>query len=258
MRRRAFPYNTGMSYPRFYYPASLSVGVLAKLPEALARHACRVLRLGVGDRLTLFDGKGGAYDCRIISAERPGVAVKVLERRDSECEATIAITLIQALQTGDKMDATVQKAVELGVARIVPVVSRRSVLRLAGERAARRVEHWRAVAVSACEQCGRNHLPMVEAIVDLERWLASPPALPTLRLMLAPEAADSLPGLAPPDKGDALELLIGAEGGLAPEEMALADAAGFRAVRLGPRVLRTETAGMAAVAAIQALWGDFR
>ncbi len=254
-------YNTRMTLPRFFCPLPLTVGASLDLPEDAARHAVRVLRLREGEGLTLFDGAGGEVDACITAVARDRVTVRVEIRRELERESALTLTLVQALQSGDKMDMTVQKAVELGASRIVPVASRRSVLRLEGERAQRRAAHWRAVAISACEQCGRNRVPVIEEIISLERWLALPPVAPEglpLRLMLAPEAAHALLGLTPPRAGQPLELLIGAEGGLAPEEMAAAKAAGFEGVRLGPRVLRTETAGMAAMAAIQAVWGDFR
>ena len=247
-----------MSLPRFYCPRGISVGASFDLPDDAARHASRVLRLREGDAVTLFDGRGGEYVANIVGVARERVTTEIVEWREIERESRIAITLVQALQVADKMDTTLQKAVELGVARFVPVASRRSVLKLEGERAARRVAHWRAVVASACEQCGRNRLPEVAEIAGLERWLAQPAVPSTLRLMLAPGATEGLHSLVPPADGVGVELLIGAEGGLAPEEMALAEAAGFRGVRLGPRVLRTETAGMAAVAAIQTLWGDFR
>lgn len=227
------------------------------LPEAAARHAGRVLRLRVGDSLTLFDGAGGEYGARITALERSEVVVEVLDHSPCERESPLPVTLVQALQSGDKMDLTVQKAVELGVARIVPVLSRRSVVRLEGERAARRVEHWRGVAASACEQCGRNRVPAVDELAALERWLERPPETGVRRLMLAPGAATTLAALPAPAAGERIELLIGAEGGLAPEEMRAAALAGFVAIRLGPRVLRTETAGLAALAALQCLWGDF-
>lgn len=247
-----------MSSPRFYCPLPLSPGQSAFLPEGAARHAVKALRLRAGDALTLFDGSGGESAARIVGIERERVAVEVLAWHDVECESPLAVTLIQALQSGEKMDLTVQKAVELGVAGIVPVISRRSVVRLDGERAVRRVAHWRGVAVSACEQCGRNRLPEVAALQGLERWLALPPAPGVRRLMLAPGAVHTLASLPPPTAEERIELLIGAEGGLAPEEMELAAAAGFVAVRLGPRILRTETAGLAALAAMQCLWGDFK
>jgi 16S rRNA (uracil1498-N3)-methyltransferase len=247
-----------MSLPRFYCPIPLSVNSRVDLPEAAARHACRVLRLREGDDLVLFDGCSGEYVVGIAVAGRDCVSVDVREWRDVECEAPIKVTLVQALQSGEKMDLTVQKAVELGVARIVPVTSRRSVVRLDGDRALRRVEHWRGVAVSACEQCGRNRVPEVSALEGLERWLGKVGEKDVLRLMFAPGSAQTLDSLAPPAPGGQVELLIGAEGGLAPEEVERAASAGFVSIRLGPRILRTETAGLAALAAIQCLWGDFR
>ena len=247
-----------MNTPRFCCAVRLVPGSSADLPEAAARHAVRVLRLRIGDQLALFDGSGGEYACRIARIEPRRVTVDVLEWQAIEREAPLAITLIQALQSGDKMDMTVQKAVELGVARIVPVASRRSVVRLDGERALRRLEHWRDVVVAACEQCGRNRLPEVAGLEGLASWLVRSRAPGAVRLMLAPDAGSTLECLAPPAPGAPLEVLIGAEGGLDPEEMHLAATAGFVPVRLGPRVLRTETAGLAALAAIQCLWGDFR
>ena len=253
-----FPYNTIMSLPRFYCPIPLSANSRLDLPEAAARHACRVLRLREGDQLVLFDGSGGEYVVSIGTVARDRVSVNVHEWRDVDCEAPIRVTLVQALQSGEKMDLTVQKAVELGVSRIVPVTSRRSVIRLEGDRAARRVEHWRSVAISACEQCGRNRVPEVSALDGLERWLGHAGDRDVLRLMFAPGAAQTLDSIEPPALGGRVELLIGAEGGLAPEEVDKAASAGFVSIRLGPRILRTETAGLAALAAIQCLWGDFR
>ena len=247
-----------MVAPRFYCPQPLSIDLLVDLAPGVAKHACRVLRLRTGDDLVLFDGTGGEYAARIAVLGRERVSVEVLGWRDTECEAPINVLLIQALQAGEKMDMTVQKAVELGVAGIVPVISRRSVVRLDGERAMRRVDHWRGVAIAACEQCGRNRVPEVVAVEVLEQWLVKSPGKGVLRLMLAPGSAQTLDSIAPPAPGGRVELLIGAEGGLTAEEMERAAVAGFISVRLGPRVLRTETAGLAALAAIQSLWGDFR
>ena len=246
-----------MTAPRFYSPVRLSADSCIDLSENAARHACRVLRLRAGDDLSLFDGAGGEYAARIAEVARERVSVDVLQWRDAECESPIKLTLVQALQAGEKMDMTMQKVVELGVARIVPVASKRSVVRLDGERAQRRLVHWRGVVASACEQCGRNRVPEVSPLSGLERWLGQPAASGVLRLMLMPGAAQTLNDLAMPAPGAEIELLIGAEGGLAPEEVALAAAAGYLGVRLGPRILRTETAGLAALAAIQCLWGDF-
>lgn len=245
-----------MNAPRFYSPETLSAGACVTLSESAARHAVRVLRLREGDALILFDGRGGEYPARIARAGRDDVLVELLAWHDSECESPLVITLVQALQAGEKMDLTVQKAVELGATRIVPVTSQRSVVRLEGERARRRVEHWRAVAASACEQCGRNRIPAISELEGLRQWLARPADGAVLRLLLDPRSTSTLQTLPRPVGGQCVELLIGPEGGLTPEEDALAVAAGFVGVRLGPRVLRTETAGLAALAAIQCLWGD--
>jgi 16S rRNA (uracil1498-N3)-methyltransferase len=247
-----------MNGPRFYCPVPLHAGLCVDLPENAARHAGKVLRLRQGDALVLFNGSGGEYAARIAAVERQRVSVDVLEWRALECEAPLQITLVQALQAGEKMDLTVQKAVELGVSRIVPFFSQRGVVRLEGERAVRRVEHWRGVAVAACEQCGRNRVPEVASLVGLSRWLGQPDAPVGLRLILVPGAAQTLADLPVPAVGGAVELLIGAEGGLTEDEIQSAVQAGFVPIRLGPRVLRTETAGLAAIAAIQCLWGDFR
>ena len=243
-----------MNQPRFYCRAALSPGAHVELPEPVARHAVRVLRLGVGAPLTLFDGRGGEYPAQIERIERDRVFAELGAWVEIERESPLSVTLVQALQAGDKMDFTVQKAVELGVSHIVPVESRRSVLRLAGERAAKRVAHWQGVVASACEQCGRNQVPLVAPLEKLENWL-SRPADGVLRLMLSPDAEGTLVDL-PPARN--VQLLIGAEGGLDPQEALAARQAGFVPVRMGPRVLRTETAGLTALAVLQALWGDFR
>jgi 16S rRNA (uracil1498-N3)-methyltransferase len=243
-----------MNLPRVYCREALSPGAHVELPEPVARHAVRVLRLPPGAPVVLFDGRGGEYPAHIERIERDRVYAELAAWQEIERESALAVTLIQALQAGDKMDFTIQKAVELGVRDIVPVESRRSVLRLSGERAAKRVAHWQGVVASACEQCGRNQVPLVAPLEKLENWLARP-AGGVLRLMLVPDAGQTLADIAPVGE---VQLLIGAEGGLDPQEMIAAQHAGFQAVRLGPRVLRTETAGLAALAALQALWGDFR
>jgi 16S rRNA (uracil1498-N3)-methyltransferase len=243
-----------MNLPRFYCREALAPGAHVELPEPVARHAVRVLRLPPGAPMVLFDGRGGEYPARIERIERDRVLAELGAWQDVERESPLAITLVQALQVGEKMDFTIQKAVELGVRDIVPVESRRSVMRLAGERAAKRVAHWQGVAASACEQCGRNQVPLVAPLEKLENWLARPTHA-ALRLMLAPDAERTLVEIPPAGE---VQLLIGSEGGLDPQEVIAATQAGFQAVRLGPRVLRTETAGLAALAAMQAIWGDFR
>ena len=243
-----------MNMPRFYCCEALSPGALIDLPEPVARHAVRVLRLPPGAAVVLFDGRGGEYEARIERIERDRVVAALGAWHDVERESGLAVTLIQAVQAGEKMDYTVQKAVELGVSQIVPVDSRRSVTRLAGERAAKRVAHWQGVAAAACEQCGRNQVPPLVPLEKLENWLARP-ANGALRLILAPDADQALVDLPPAEN---VQLLIGAEGGLDPQEIVAARQVGFTAVKMGPRILRTETAGLAALAALQALWGDFR
>jgi len=243
-----------MNQPRFYCREVLSPGAHIDLPAPVARHAVRVLRLPPGAAVVLFDGRGGEYDARIERIERDRVVAALGAWRDVERESGLTVTLIQAVQVGEKMDYTVQKAVELGVSQIVPVDSRRSVTRLSGERAARRVAHWQGVAAAACEQCGRNQVPQLAPLEKLENWLARP-ANGTLRLILAPDAEQALVDLPPVTN---VQMLIGAEGGLDPQEIVAAQQVGFKAVRMGPRILRTETAGLAALAVMQALWGDFR
>ena len=243
-----------MNQPRFYCREALAPGAHIELPEPVARHAVRVLRLPPGTPLVLFDGRGGEYPAILERIERDRAFAELGAWREIERESGLAVTLVQAVQAGEKMDFTIQKAVELGVGTIVPVDSRRSVIRLSGERAGKRVAHWQGVAAAACEQCGRNRVPLVAPLEKLENWLARP-AGDSLRLMLAPGAELALTELAPAKN---VQLLVGAEGGLDPQEVIAAQQAGFRAVRLGPRVLRTETAALAALAAMQALWGDFR
>ncbi|MDR2839421.1 MAG: 16S rRNA (uracil(1498)-N(3))-methyltransferase [Azonexus sp.] len=245
-----------MNLPRFYCREPLASGASVDLPPPVARHATRVLRLPPGAAMILFDGRGGEYLAHIERIERDRVLARLADWRDIERESPLAVTLVQALQAGEKMDFTIQKAVELGVRDIAPVTSRRSVLRLSGERAGKRVAHWQGVAAAACEQCGRNQVPLVAPLEKLENWLARP-AAGALRLMLSPEAEQTLADVSQvSQKADKIHLLIGAEGGLDPEEIIAARQAGFQAVRLGPRVLRTETAGLAALTALQLLWGD--
>jgi 16S rRNA (uracil1498-N3)-methyltransferase len=242
-----------MMVPRFFCPIPLAAHALVDLPEAAAHHALRVLRLGMGDAVTLFNGEGGEYPGKVVEVGR-AVRVQLGAWRDIERESPLHLTLAQVLPAGDKMDFVVQKAVELGVARLQPLAAVRSVVRLSGERAERRVAHWRQVAVSACEQCGRNRVPEIAPILDLLHWLGQLARdNESVRLLLEPAAARRLGEGA---GAGGFVLLIGPEGGLTDEETAAARAAGFAGVSLGPRVLRTETAGPAALAALGALCGD--
>jgi 16S rRNA (uracil1498-N3)-methyltransferase len=243
-----------MSLPRFHIAGELRAGMTLTLPESAAHHAARVLRLRVGDGVTLFNGQGGEYPALIMAIDRQAVTVEVGDHDAVERESPLAVTLVQAISSGERMDLTIQKAVELGAQRIVPVDSQRSVVRLKGERAEKRVAHWQQVAIAACEQCGRNRVPEVAMIVPLEAWLAGERNA-TLRWALIPGANTALRELPRPDKP--IELLVGPEGGLTAAEAEQAQRAGYLPVRLGPRVLRTETAAPALLAALQALWGDF-
>ncbi|MBI5612085.1 MAG: 16S rRNA (uracil(1498)-N(3))-methyltransferase [Gammaproteobacteria bacterium] len=243
-----------MTIPRFYCPIALAADSRIDLPNAPAHHAVRVLRLNVGDAVILFNGQGGEAHAVIEQSDRNRVTVLVQALHAVERESSLAVTLIQALSSTDKMDLVIQKAVELGVARILPVVTERSVVRLSAERAAKRLEHWQGVVIAACEQCGRNRLPDVAPPAPLRERLAEAQRLPE-RWILLPGAGRALRTLAKP-QGE-LALLVGAEGGFTQGEQDAALAQGFTPIQLGPRVLRTETAGLAALAAIQALWGDF-
>jgi len=244
-----------MSTPRLFVPQSLVAGASLPLPEAAAHHASRVLRLRRDDTVTLFNGEGGEHTARIIAMDRRTVTVEVGQHDPVERETPVAVMLVQAISSGERMDLTIQKAVELGVTAIAPVESERSVVRLQGERATKRVAHWRQVVVSACEQCGRNRIPAVQEIQSLTAWLSSGHGA-SLCWMLAPDAeAAALRDLPRPDRP--IELLVGPEGGLTDAEMEAARKAGFMPVRLGPRILRTETAAPALLAAAQGLWGDF-
>lgn len=242
---------------RMYFPGELAPGRACALPQAQAHHAARVLRLAAGDAVTLFNGDGAEYAAVIEHLARGAVSARVLERRAVERESALAITLGQALSSGERMDYSVQKAVELGVAAVHPLAAERGVVRLSPQRAERRVSHWQSVAIAACEQCGRNRVPPIAPVAALGLWLAQGAARGdnALRLLLAPRAATRLRDIARP--AAAVTLLAGPEGGFTPEEEATAVRSGFLPVRLGPRVLRTETAAVAALAAMQALWGDF-
>jgi len=245
----------GKSPTRLYVPGELAPGRALALPEAQARHALTVLRLRAGEDVTLFNGDGADYDAVIELAARQAVRVKVGRRREVARESGLEVVLGQALSGGERMDYTIQKAVELGVSAIQPIAAARSVVRLDAERAAKRVAHWQSVAIAACEQCGRNRVPPVAAVAPLDAWLARGGDGPALRLLLSPGAETRLRDL--PAPAGVVALLAGPEGGYTPEEEARARAGGYVPVRLGPRVLRTETAAVAALAAMQTLWGDF-
>ncbi len=242
-----------MSSPRFYLDQPLAPGARFSLPPGPARHAARALRLAAGDAITLFNGRGGEYAARIERIHKDEVAVSIGGFADVERESPLRVMLAQGISSGERMDYTLQKAVELGVAAIQPIAAKRSVVKLAGERADKRIAHWQGVVASACEQCGRNQVPTVAPPLTLAHWLGQHGA--QRLLFLSPLAEARLADLPAPSDVDCL--VAGPEGGFEADEIAALNAAGALAVRLGPRVLRTETAALAALAAMQTLWGDF-
>jgi 16S rRNA (uracil1498-N3)-methyltransferase len=241
--------------PRFHCPLPLSPGALVELPAAVAHHAVRVLRMPHGAPLILFDGAGGEWRATLKLGAGGAAYAQLGEFCAVEREAPFSLTLAQALPAGDKMDWIVEKCVELGVAAIQPIAARRSVIRLAPERMARRVAHWNAIAVAACEQCGRNRTPIVAPALDLAQYLAQATRQNAVLFTLAPESEQTLKTL--PRPTTPIIAFIGPEGGWDATETQAMQAAGCIELRLGPRVLRTETAGAALLAALQALWGDF-
>ena len=219
-----------------------------------AHHVIHVLRLQTGAPLTLFDGRGVEYPALIKRIDKSGLTLTVSGCIETSRESSLDIVLAQGISSGERMDYTIQKSVELGVTAIQPLITQRSVVRLTSERADKRVAHWQSVTAAACEQCGRNLLPPVLPVQPLMKWLGAPPK--GVRFLLSPHAADTRLRERERPQGR-VTLLVGAEGGWNAEETQAALAAGFTPLALGPRVLRSETAAVAALAALQALWGDY-
>ena len=236
--------------PRFFVDPPLAASDSLTLPERAARHA-QVLRLQPGDAVTLFDGTGGQWSAQIAAMERHGVQVRLLEHSQHEVETPVAVTLALAMPANDRMDALVEKATELGALAIVPLHTERSVLRLTDERARRRQAHWQAIAVAACEQCGRNRVPVIHPVQALGAWLAGLSSMDTgnarwllgWRAALAWSETTARPVTA-------VTLLSGPEGGFGDAEEDLARLRGFVSLSLGARVLRADTAPLAALAAL--------
>lgn len=245
-----------MRETRVYVDSPLESGRRIPLDSQTAQHVAKVLRLRDGAGLSVFNGHGGEYRA-ILRLSGREVAIEVGEHRNIEREAPIRLVLLQALARGERMDFVIQKATELGVHRIVPVAAARSVVQLDADRSDKRILHWQAVAAAACEQCGRNKLPRIDAPLSFEAALGAVSNI-ACRVALLPEAAASLASvLVGTDQPKEIALLVGPEGGLEETEVERALDCGFRAIRLGPRVLRTETAGLAALSALQCLAGDF-
>lgn len=243
-----------MSNPRFFCSEKLAPGATVRLPERAAQHAQRVLRMQAGDALTLFNGDGHNYSGELIRVGKDEVSAKIAGQSAAQNESPLRVTLAQAISSGDRMDFTLQKAVELGIDAIQPLATERSVVKLSGERAEKRREHWQNVVISACEQSGRAVVPAVAAPMPFTHWLGQPADF-AQKIMLSPSAEQNLHDL--PQPTGPVCLLIGCEGGFSPQEMQAAASCGYTPVRLGARVLRTESAALAALAALQTLWGDF-
>ena len=235
--------------PRLFVDAELRPNAELALSADAAHHAARVLRLREGDAVVLFDGRGGEYEARLAMPGRGRVVAETGARSDPARESPLEITLLQAVSSSDKMDFTIQKAVELGVAAVHPLLTSKSLVRLSAEREAKKLAHWRRVAIAACEQCGRNRIPEIQEPVALDRYRPTAES----KILLSPAGSGKLADLA---KGRVV-LAAGPEAGFSDSEEQLLLRAGFHAVRLGPRILRTETAALAALAALNALAGDF-
>jgi 16S rRNA (uracil1498-N3)-methyltransferase len=252
-----------MRLTRVYLDTELHSGSSLELARDSASHLAKVLRARAGDELILFNGQGSEFAAVIEAVRGSRVTVAVGAERTVDRESTLQITLIQCVPRGDRMDFVVQKATELGVARIVPVLSQRSVVRLDSSQAASKLLHWEAVAISACEQCGRNRLPQIDEAQPLLNYLGNLPPTPpdTMRLVLEPEHRDpdhESSAAPPPSRETTLQVAfaIGPEGGFAPEELEGFGLCGFTRIGLGPRILRTETAALAALVMLQTRFGD--
>lgn len=241
-----------MRVTRVFVDQPLAVGATLALPVEVAGYLSRVLRLRPGDPFVLFNGDGRDCDARLLSLDKRGARAEVVDARPVASESPLRIVLLQGIARGEKMDLVLQKATELGVAGFRPVDSERSEVRLQGERLDKRLAHWRAVVASACGQCGRARVPEVSPPEALDAALRGLPGQP--RFLLDPGATRTIDGL--PDGLDACVLAVGPEGGWSPRDREQLQAAGFEGLRLGPRILRTETAGIAAIAALQSRFGD--
>jgi 16S rRNA (uracil1498-N3)-methyltransferase len=240
-----------MAEPRFFIETDLAAGASVDLPTGVAHHAAHVLRLRDGDAVVVFNGRGGEFRGRLAARGRQ---VELVHHDPVERESSVACTLVQAWIATDKLEWVVEKAVELGVARIALVATRRGVVRLDAARRAKRIDRLRDIAIAACCQCGRNRVPSIDAFGELGSALAAAGAGAT-RLVLQPDAPRSLVEIVGTNPGP-VAIAVGPEGGFDADEFALVRRAGFQAARLGPRVLRTETAGLAALATLQATVGD--
>ena len=239
---------------RLFVSGQLINGGVLVLEGDRARYLGRALRLAVGDDISVFNGEGGEWSAGIDAMTKSTVTLSIGAQAESETESALKIHLVQGISRGERMDFVVQKATELGVKRITPLLTEYGVVKLDAARAEKRRDHWQNIAVSACEQSGRTRLPLIDTPMALKDWFGNKPTEVDAELILAPGAPASLASIAAPETK--VCVLIGPEGGFSHTEYEDADVAGFRAVSLGPRVLRTETAAIAALTAMQTLWGD--
>lgn len=238
--------------PRFYCPQPLALGLIIDLPEAVAHHV-HVVRLAPGESITLFNGDGGEYTAVLQTVEKRRASAEIKAHSARDAELPYAVTVAQALPEASKMDWIIEKAVELGAAAIQPLAARRCVVKLAGERAEKKLAHWQGVIISACEQSGRNRLPQLAPVDDFKDWIAQQDM--HRRVILTPRASQSLAAWARHQPPQALTIMVGPEGGFSEDEENLAVAQGALPLSMGPRILRTETAALAALAALNASWG---
>jgi len=239
--------------PRFFDPQPLTVGAVVALPEHIVHHI-RVLRLGLDDIITLFNGQGGEYTATLATIDKKHAAAEIKAFSPREAELPYVIKLAQALPEAAKMDWIIEKAVELGVNAIQPLAAQRCVMRLSAERAKKKVEHWQGIIASAAEQCGRNRLAHLAEPMDFHHWIERKELHP--RILLSPRADQSLADWARHQPPQSVTLVIGPEGGFTDREEDAAMAQGAMMLSVGQRVLRTETAGLAAISALNALWGE--
>lgn len=238
---------------RIYQPSPLTLQQETALDKEAANHVVNVLRMQAGQAIQLFNGEGGAYQGELVSVSKKHCTVHLSEFDDTDVESPLQVHLAQGVSRGERMDYTIQKAVELGVSSITPIFTERCNVKLSGDRLDKKQQHWQKVAISACEQSGRNRVPQIHPAMSVEQWLAQPCEL---GLVLHHRHAQTLKHIAY-STGQSVQLLIGSEGGLTEYEIEQAIQQGYQALQLGPRVLRTETAALVALSLLQLQWGDF-
>ncbi len=245
--------------PRFFHDSNLSVGQTLELTLTTGHHVARVLRAKTGDSVILFNGTGGEFTAHIENIRKAVTTVTVAQHHAIERESPLTITLAQALCVNEKMDWIIQKSVELGVTHIQPVTTTRSIVRLSEDRARKRLQHWQRVTIAACEQCGRNTVPIVSELMSLTDWISvrKPGISDYYNFMLSPTGNNSLTRLSTSASPTCLTLAVGPEGGFTADEETILQQAGFLSLQMGKRILRTETAALAAISAFQMQWGDF-